>query len=211
LVTPFLSATNPTVGIYAKSDGIHLRITVKASEKEAARAMVSARENDIREILGDYIWGVDDETLEGVVGQLLSSKGLTLAVAESFTGGFLCNTLASAPESSRYFKGGIIATAENAKTILGIEPGLLSGRDSAEITAIMASFVRAKLAADIGIGIDISSEPSGDTMIGKVFIAIDTEHGGQSVVQSLLGRPQQQVRRATQHALFNLRNLLLSR
>jgi nicotinamide-nucleotide amidase len=210
LVAPFLSATNPTVATYAKSDGIHLRITAKAVNKEAASKIVSERESDIRGILGDHIWGVDDETLEGVVGQLLVSQGLTLAVAESFTGGFLAYTLTGVPESSSFFKGGIIATADDIKTAWGLKPELPSGEAGTETAAKMASLARAKLAADIGIGVDLHSEPDGETVIGMVSVAIDTGQGGQSKVQSYSGRPRQLVRRAVQHALFDLRNLLLS-
>ncbi len=211
LVAPFLSATNPTVATYAKSDGIHLRITAKAVDKEAASKIVSERESDIRGILGDHIWGVDNETLEGVVGQLLVSQGLTLAVAESFTGGFLAYTLTGVPESSSFFKGGIIATADDIKTAWGLKPELPSGEAGTETAARMASLARAKLKADIGIGVDLHSEPDGETAIGRVSVAIDTGQGGQSKVQSYSGRPRQLVRRATQHALFHLRNLLLSR
>ncbi len=211
LVAPFLSATNPTVATYAKSDGIHLRITAKAVEKEAASKMVSERESDVRGILGDHIWGVDDETLEEVVGQLLVSQGLTLAVAESFTGGFLSYTLTRVPESSSFFKGGIIATADDIKSAWELKPELPSGEAGAETAAKMASLARAKLSADIGIGVDLHTEPDGETAIGRVSVAVDTREGGQSKVQSYSGRPRQLVRRAVQHALFDLRNLLLSR
>jgi len=211
LVAPFLSATNPTVATYAKSDGIHLRITAKAVEKEAASKMVSERESDVRGILGDHIWGVDDETLEQVVGQLLVSQGLTLAVAESFTGGFLSYTLTRVPESSSFFKGGIIATADDIKSAWELKPELPSGEAGAETAAKMASLARAKLSADIGIGVDLHTEPDGETAIGRVSVAVDTREGGQSKVQSYSGRPRQLVRRAVQHALFDLRNLLLSR
>jgi len=211
LATPFLSAANPTVATYAKSDGIHLRITAKAVEKETASRMLSERESDIRGILGDHVWGVDDETLEEVVGQLLVSQGLTLAVAESFTGGFLAYTLTRVPASASFFKGGIIASADDIKTAWGLKPKIPAGEAGAETAAKMASLARARLAADIGIGIDLYTEPDGETAIGRVSVAIDTGQGRQSQVQSYSGRPHQLVRRAVQHALFDLRNLLLSR
>ena len=211
LAAPYLSATNPTVATYAKSDGIHLRITAKAAKKDTASKMVSERESDIRGILGDHIWGVDDETLETVVGQLLISQGLTLAVAESFTGGFLSYTLSRVPDSTSFFKGGIIATADDIKITWGLKPELPSREAGAETAANMASLVRSRLAADIGIGIELHTEPDGETSIGTVFVAIDSGQGGQSQVQNYSGRPRQLVRRAIQHALFDLRNLLISR
>jgi len=211
LAAPFLSVPNPTVATYAKTDGIHLRITAKAPDKRTAGKMLAERESDLRAVLGDYIWGVDEETLENVVGQSLVSQGLTLAVAESFTGGLLAYTLVMAPESSSFFKGGIIITADDIKTAWGLKPELSSGRVGAETAAKMASLVRARLEADIGIGIELYTEPDGGTNIGRVFVAIDTGQGGQSLVQNYSGRPRQLVRRAVQHALFDLRNLLTSR
>jgi len=210
LAVPFLSVTNPTVATYAKVDGIHLRITAKASDKGTAGKMLSERESDLRAVMGDYIWGVDEETLEGVVGQSLANRGLTLAVAESFTGCFLAYTLVRVPESARFFKGGIIATADDIKTAWGLKPELSSEEAGAETAAKMASLVRARLGADIGIGIELYTKPDGGTNIGRVFVAIDTGQGGQSQVQNYSGRVRQLVRRAVQHALFDLRNLLLS-
>ena len=197
LVAPFLSSANPTLAIYAKPDGIHLRITAKADKKEVASKMISERETDIRGILRDNIWGVDSETLEGVVRQLLISQNLTIAVAESFTRGFLSYTLASVSEISKYFKGGIVT------------PGAQVGKASTETAANLASLARSKLGADIGIGVDGYTEPAGDGAMGWAFIAIDTGQSGQRVVQSYSGRPHQLIRRAVQHALFNPRNLLL--
>ena len=210
MVASFISDTNPTVATYAKSDGIHLRITAKAAEREAAYKLITKKETKIREVLGHYIWGVDDDTLEGVVGQIISSKGLTLAVAESLTGGFLSHALAGAPGSDRYFKGGITVVSDAAMTAFGIEPGLLSGGASDEIATKMASLARSKFAADIGIGIDGYNEPASDIQISKVFIAIEGGRGGQSTLQSYAERTHSVARRATQHVLFNLRSLLIS-
>ena len=210
MVASFISDTNPTVATYAKSDGIHLRITAKAAEREAASKLIAKKETKIREVLGHYIWGVDDDTLEGVVGQLINSKGLTLAVTESITGGFLSHALAGAPGSDRYFKGGIIVAGDAAKNALGIEPGLISGGASDEIATKMASLARSKFGADIGIGIDGYTEPASDIQISKVFIAIEGGQGGQSTLQSYAERTQSVARRAAQHALFDLRSLLIS-
>ena len=153
LVAPLMASPNPTLATYAKQDGIHLRITAKAAQPEEAQEMISSREADVRAILGGYIWGVDDETQEGAVGQLLVAKRLSLAVAESFTGGFLVHILARAPQSRNYFKGGLIATSDEVKVTLGIAPRLVAGGASAELAAAMASLVRRKLNASIGIGI----------------------------------------------------------
>ena len=207
LVTSLTSSTNPTLATYAKPDGIHLRITAKAAKPEEAQEMISRQEADVRAILNNYIWGVDDATPENTVGQLLIARGLSLAVAESYTGGFLTYTLASAPQSQSYFKGGLIATSDEAKVALGLNPHLLAG-PSAEVAAVMASLARRKLKASIGISIEGYTESVGDVVIGKVFIAIDNGQTRQHVVQSYSGRHYQMRRRAAYHALFDLRKLL---
>ncbi len=124
LVTHYLSVANPTLAIYAKPDGIRLRITAKAAERAIASQMIAEREADIRGILKDYVWGTDNDTLESVTGQLLIDKNLSLAVAESFTGGALTYAIASTPGSPGYLKGGIIAATAEAKAVLGLKAGL---------------------------------------------------------------------------------------
>lgn len=210
LVAPLTSSPNPTLATYAKLDGIHLRITAKAAQPEAAQEMIARREAEVRAILTDYIWGVDDETQEGVVGQLLVAKGLSLAVTESFTGGFLTHTLATAPDSQSYFRGGLIATSDEVKVALGIDPQLVASRAGTEIATAMAILARHKLEASIGISIEGYSESAGNMVPDKVFIAIDSEQIGQHVVRSYSGRLYQMKKRAAYYALFELVKLLRS-
>ena len=106
LMTPFLSASNPTLGIYAKADGIHLRITAKAPTREEAEKMAAAREEELRGVIGQNVWGADEETMESSVGQRLIDSGRTLAVAETFTEGQLTGHFAATDGSARFFKGG---------------------------------------------------------------------------------------------------------
>lgn len=210
LVAPLMSSPNPTLATYAKLDGIYLRIAAKAARRREAEELISRREAEIRKILGDAIWGVDDETQESVVGQLLVARGLTLAVTESFTSGYLAHTLASAPGSQSYFKGGIVAATDQVKVALGIDAGLVAGEPSAELAAAMAVLARQKLGASIGIGIEGYTEPVGETLPGTVFIAIDRESTGKPVVQRYSGRLYQMKKRAAYYALFDLRKLLRS-
>ena len=216
LVTPFLSSANPTVAIYARQDGIVLRITAKSAGEDSARKMIAVIEASIRSMLGNHVWGVDEETIAGVVMRLLAEKGLTLAVCESITGGFLAYTLASVVENSRCFRGGIVVNSNESKTALGLEPAHLAGGASRVTAATMASLACIKLNADIGIGLDGDAGSTGNvaseegTTLGKVFIAIDTGRNERILVQDYSWRPSQLTRRATQQALFTLRNLLLS-
>lgn len=212
LIADLTSSSNPTLATYAKLDGIYIRIAAKAERPEEAQAMISRREAEVRAIMGDAVWGVDDETQEGIAGQLLAAKGLTLAVAESFTGGFMTHTLASVPGSERYFKGGLIATSNEGKVALGLEPHLVTGKASAEVAAAMAVLARQKLDASIGIGIEGESNPEAASGMvpGTVFIAIDSEQIKQHQVQSYSGRLYQMRRRAAYYALFDLMKLLRS-
>ncbi len=210
LIAHLMSSPNPTLGVYAKLDGIYLRITAKAARQKDAAEMIERREADVRKILGDSIWGVDDDTQESVVGRLLTTRGLTLAVAESFTGGFLTQTLANAPEGQDCFRGGIIAASDEAKAALGLEPHLASGKARPETATAMAKLARQKMGASIGIGIE--GEGHADTasgmMPGTVFIAIESERMQQHTVQRYSGRLYQMKRRAPYYALFELIKLL---
>ena len=210
LVAPLMSSSNPTLATYAKLDGIYLRIAAKAARRREAEELISKREAEIRKILGDAIWGVDDDTQESVVGQLLVARGLTLAVTESFTNGFLAHTLASALGSQGYLKGGIVAATDQVKVALGIDAGLVAGGPSAELAAAMAGLARRKLGASIGIGIEGYTEPVGETLPGTVFIAIDREQAEKPVVQRYSGRLYQMKKRAAYYALFDLVKLLRS-
>ena len=207
-VTSLMSSNNPTLATYAKADGIHLRITAKAAHSAEAQEMISKHEAAVRAILGDYIWGADDDTQESIVGRLLVAKGQSLAVAESFTGGFLAYTLASAPDSGSYFKGGLIAASDEAKVALGLDSRLVGGGANAGLAAAMASLARQKLNAGIGIGIEGYTEPAGGVLMGKIFIAIDSEQAKQNTAQSYSGRHYQLRRRAALYALSDLRKIL---
>lgn len=208
MVAPFLSSLNPTLATYAKMDGIHLRITAKADKLEKAQELVLKREADVRAILGDYIWGTDDETLEGVVGQLLLARGLTLAVAESFAGGFLTHILGNAPQNSDYFKGSLVDIGDGTR--IGLEPELDTAKASADSATALAAWVRDKLGADIGIGMHGHGESAGSAAIQDIFIAIDTGWRGHNMVRSYSGRGAQIRQRAAYYALINLRSLLNS-
>ncbi|MDY6907696.1 MAG: competence/damage-inducible protein A, partial [Chloroflexota bacterium] len=177
MVSPYLSSPNPSLAVYAKPDGIHLRITAKADTLEEAQALVDTREADVRSLIGDNVWGLDEDTMEGVVGQLLAEKGLSLAVMESCTGGLLSSMITDVPGSSSYFKGGIVAYASEVKTAHGVDPALIAthGTVSAEVAAAMAHAAREGLGADIGVGLTGVAGPSPveGKPPGVAYIAID--------------------------------------
>jgi len=211
--SPFLPSTNPTVGTYAKIDGVYLRITAKAQTKDKAKKLISQRENDIRGILNDYIWGTDSETLESIVGNLLSSKKLTLATMESYTGGSLANVITNVPGSSKYFVGGLIAYGEGGRAAFGLDPQCIAryGTVSVETCEAMATIARETLKTSIGIGLTGVMGPAEleGQSIGTIFISLDDGHRQQSFAKNYPGNRLQIKQRAVTAALFELRKILL--
>jgi nicotinamide-nucleotide amidase len=204
-LSPLLKSTNPTLAIYAKQDGIHLRITAKAKSIEEARKMISHREKAVKDIVSDFIWGADDDVLENMIGKMLIDKGLTVAVAESFTGGSLMQILARAPESSRFFKGGFYTASDEAKISLGLVWG--AGNMTKTANA-MATLAREKMQAGIGIGIEGYIEKGNDNPTAKVFIAIAGVKSAQSLALNYPGRLTHLGNRIAYSALFELKKFL---
>lgn len=212
-VSRFLSARNPTLATYAKSNGIYLRITAKASAHAEAQKLVLERETQIRAILNDYIWGSDLDTLENIVGDLLAAKGLTLATMEAGTGGYLSNIITNVPGSSKYFKGGLVAYTDEAREIFGFHSQVIHqyGLISSEAAKLMAKVAKEKLNTSIGIGVtaivgptEIEGKP-----VGTIFIGIDDGQHSQCFAKNYPGNRSQVKQRAVTSALFELRKILL--
>lgn len=205
LVSPMISSANPTLAVYAKADGIQLRLTAKAESQKRAEKMIAEGEVSIRAVLGEYIWGTDKDTLEAAAGHLLIEKGLSLAVMEDYSGGWLAASITDIPESPTFFKGGLVACSDEAKVAFGVNAGVISqyGAVSPEVAQAMAQAVRAFLRADIGISItgieETEARPTGIVYIG---IADDTS---SRVISRTRGK-----RRVTTTALFELRKSLVS-
>ena len=213
MVSPLLSSPNPTLAIYARPDGIQLRITAKAPERAKAEEMIAQVESQLRAILGKAVWGADDDTLEGLVGTMLRECKLTLATMESCTGGLLASTITDVPGSSDYFKGGLVAYSTQMKIAFGVDAGVLAqyGTVSPETAAAMAKAARIRMEADIGIGVTGVAGPA--EMEGKpagtVHIAIDTRERAKTVSFSYPPRRTEVKRRAVLSTLLELRRLLL--
>ena len=140
-LTALTASPNPTVATYAKSDGVHVRITAKAQSTEAGQEMVAAFDAKVRGILGDYIYGVDQETVADAIGGLLARNNLTLATMENGTGGQLSATVTMAATGRERFLGGLLAHDAGALWRFGVDQALLGGKGalSEEIARAMAS------------------------------------------------------------------------
>ncbi len=212
MVASLLSSRNPTIGVYAKDDGIHLRITAKADDEETATSLLKDMEARVDDILGKYIWGRDEETLEGNVGKLLESKGLTLAAMESCSGGLLAHMVTNVPGSSGYFNGGVVSYTNPVKMANGVDAEILGrhGAISRETAKAMADACRTRNNADLGVGITGAAGP--DSSEGKdpgtVFLGISTKNGTRSVDLNLPGIRVLVKQRAAIAALYELQKEL---
>ncbi len=110
-------STAPTVATYAKNDGVHVRISDKGGDAASADARISAMERTVRDRLGRFVWGVDDETLGGVIGRGLVSRGWRLATAEALSGGDVARTLSDAPEASAWYARGVVRPSADAAAL----------------------------------------------------------------------------------------------
>ncbi len=164
LISDLMQGANPTLAPTAKIGEIHLRITAKSPNRNTALAMIGDLEKRVMERVGRYVFGCNAETLEGVVGNLLSVQGKTLAVAESCTGGLLAHRLTNVPGSSAYLQLAVVAYHNRwKKELLGVQEENLTtyGAVSAEVARDMAEGIRDKAGCDIGIGITGIAGPGG--------------------------------------------------
>ena len=215
MLSPILKSTNPSIGIYARPDGVQARIAAKAPTEEEARALIGPMEEEARRLLGPIVWGADDETLEGVIGAMLREHGLTLATMESATGGLLASTLTDVDGSTDYFAGGYVAYTTELKIALGVSGELVEAHSvySPEVAADMARAAREGLGADYGVGITgvAGGEPVEGHPPGTMHVAVHNGGHAEQVSYTFYQGRAATKRRAVTTALFLLRRALLSR
>src|ERR1700730_9087655 len=138
-------SVNPTLATYAKSDGIHLRLTAKAALRATAEQQLDEFEPRVRERVAEWVYGGEADSFPAVVGALLRQRGLTLTVAESATGGELASLITEAPGASDYFLAGYVAYSAAAKQALGVSPAVRAehGTVARATTQALAAAARA--------------------------------------------------------------------
>jgi nicotinamide-nucleotide amidase len=210
---PFLSSSNPTIATYAKRDAVDVRVTAKAATEAEAQTLVVGMEAQVRERLGTYIFGIDNETLQSVLGGILLDKGWTLGAMESCTGGLFASTITDVAGSSDYFRGGLVSYATELKAEWGVPGDILAehGAVSVETARAMAHAARARLGVDVAVGITGVAGPSEQEgkKVGTVHIAVESPLGVATASPLLSSRSRVEVKwRATLSAL-NLARLHL--
>ncbi|MEN8136313.1 MAG: CinA family nicotinamide mononucleotide deamidase-related protein [Thermodesulfobacteriota bacterium] len=168
------------IGYYPVFPEVHVSLTVVGIEAVETDGLFAETDQQIRKLLGENLYGTEDETLEGVLGRLLVENGMVLALAESCTGGLISNRVTRVAGSSEYFLGGVVAYSNELKQqLLGVEEAVLAryGAVSPETARAMAEGIRHVTGADIALAVTGIAGPSGGTAekpVGTVCFGLAT-------------------------------------
>lgn len=184
--------TNPTVAPYAGNGEVRVRVSARAKDSETASAMCDGLIEEIKKTeVGDFIYGIDVGSIENALVLHLRERGMTLAVAESCTGGLISKRITDISGCSDVFLGGCVTYANEAKEkLIGVRHETLEshGAVSEQTAREMARGVRLALGADVGIATTGIAGPGGgtpDKPVGTVYIAVSTEKGEKVRLLSL--------------------------
>ena len=169
---------NPTLAFLASGwEGIKVRLTVKAADAAAATAMLDEWDGRVRAVVGDVVFGTDDDTMESVVLGMLRARGLTLGLAESVTGGFVGGRITNVAGSSSVFRGGVVSYASEVKfDLLGVDRGPVVSENAA---VQMAAGARRVLGCDVALaltGVAGPDEQDGRA-VGTLCVAVALPDG----------------------------------
>ena len=168
---------NPTIAFNASGiEGIKVRVTAKCDDEETAARILDAEEKILRAILGEAVFGIDEQSMELMVLNALRSRGHTLAAAESITGGILASRMTAIDSAMSTFKGSLIAPDRDPLVTPELTPEARSHRD--------AERARTQFGADIGLGIVAADRDEG-ARPGTVFITVlmgDQVHADMTVL-----------------------------
>ena len=212
LIAPLFHLPDVALGMYAQAQGVQVRLRARAASSDEAGRMLSPVEAELRRLLGEHVWGADEDLLEEQVGRELARRGLTLAVMESCTGGLLAHSITQVPGSSEYFLGGIVSYTSEVKAAWGVNPSIIQehGVVSPEVARDMARACREAMDADVGIGItgvagpdELEGQP-----VGTVHIGFSHQWGEHHVSRWFPGQRALIKQRATVQALLELWELL---
>jgi len=170
------------IGYYPVFPEVHLSLSVIEENEATAEAFFLQHDDEILTLLGDSLFGIDEETMESVVGTNLLEQGKMLATAESCTGGLISHKITCVPGSSDYFAGGVVAYSNDLKErFLDVAPALLEehGAVSSQVAKAMADGIRTRTGADIAVSVTGIAGPTGGTEekpLGTVFFGLSTPH-----------------------------------
>jgi nicotinamide-nucleotide amidase len=201
--------------ILAGAGEIELHFRTRAAEKNAAQERVNEVAGLVEDELDDAVYSRNGESLEQIVGYWLQMRNVTLAVAESCTGGLLAERITSVPGSSRYFIGGAIVYSNQMKTDLAGVPSEMIERHGAvsrEVAAALAEGIRYRCGSSFGVGVTGVAGPGGgseEKPVGLVYHAVAGDSGTEVVHRSFPGDRQRIRRFASTMALDMVRRKMM--
>ncbi len=169
---------NPSTTILFKDGQIELHLTAQARGESEAVKLLDELGGRLDEVLGEYVFSRNNETLEEVVGQSLKMRGYTLATAESCTGGLLAGRITDVPGSSEYFLEGVVSYSNEAKIdLLGVPKKWIKthGAVSEQVAGAMAAGIRKRAGSTFGVGVTGVAGPGGgspEKPVGLVYITL---------------------------------------
>ena len=211
IVDIFEKSVNPTVAVLAHPEGVDIRLTAKAANDAEADKSLEGLGKTLITRLPNHIYGWDKDNLETIVGRLLTTHQMTLAAAESCTGGLITHRITQVPGSSNYFLAGWVVYSDRAKSAsLGVDPKLigLKGAVSASVAEELAKNAREKSGASIGISTTGVAGPGGGSAekpVGLVYIGLSDDQKTQSFEYRFSGNRETVKLKASQAAMEILR------
>ena len=205
---------NPTIAFLASGvEGLKVRVTAKSPSEAEAVAVLDAEEEGLRQILGDLVFGLDDQNMEAVVIDTLRRRGLTLGLAEAVTGGYVSARLAATAGADEVYRGSIVAhQAAVAASVLGLDGAGAGDAGVSEDAALtLARQARSVLGADVGLGVvgAVGQHPGESRPMGTVCLAAVLPVGaGSSEEVSATVRLPGDRERVRQFAAISLLDLL---
>jgi nicotinamide-nucleotide amidase len=202
--------TNPTIAFLARGiEGIYVRMTAKAPTEEEALALLDAEDVELRKVLGELVFAVDDDTMESEVLRLCEERGWSIGVAESLTGGFIGARLANVPGASRTFRGSIASYATDVKrSVLGVTAEKVVTEEAVKEMALGAQRV---LGADVAISVSGVAGP--DEMegqpVGTVWYGIAIPGHEPEAVTAKLPFDRERIRQFSTITVLNLLRMRL--
>lgn len=202
--------SNPTIAPLATAEAVTLRITAKADTLGDANALIDPVDKEIRSIVGEFVYGIDEDTLSSKAVELLAQHGFTLSAAESLTAGLFMAEFANQPGISSAFAGGVVVYDEEAKVKqLGVDKNLLDeyGIVSSECAATLALKVQQRFNSSVGVGITGAAGPTphDGEPVGTVWIGIALPDSKPATYKLLLsGTRNANRQRSARFALYYL-------
>lgn len=211
----FHRSENPTVAFLASAGVIKIRLTARARTEDEACELIAPVEAVVRARLGDRIFGVDNDTIERIIHDLLLERGLTIATAESATAGLVASRLTSVPGSSATFRGSVGAYASDIKTSLLFVPESLirdKGIVSEDVALAMARGACQRIETDVAVAVTGSAGPDPlEVETGTMCVAVVTPDSERARTFKMPGDRERVRTYAATAALHQVRLALLER